>query len=51
LREIGWFMMRGYQGFGCLPYNRVDEWVVWFKSPWGIRERLREQVVITRDFL
>jgi hypothetical protein len=44
-------MMRGYLGFGCLPYYRVDEWMVWFKSAWGIRERLREQVVIIREFL
>jgi hypothetical protein len=44
-------MMKGYLGFGCLPYSGVDEWVVWFKSPWGIRERLRERVVIIRNFL
>jgi hypothetical protein len=31
--------------------DRVDEWVVWFKRPWGIRERLREWMVIITDFL
>jgi hypothetical protein len=44
-------MMRGYLRFGYLPYNRIDEWVVWLKNPWGIRERLRERVAIIRDFL
>jgi hypothetical protein len=44
-------MMRGYLGFGCLLYNRVNEWLVCFKSPWGTRERLREWMVIIRAFL
>jgi hypothetical protein len=44
-------MMRGYLGFGCLSYNRVDEWVVWFKNTRGIRERLREWVVIIKGVL
>jgi hypothetical protein len=35
-------MMRGYLGFGFLLHNRVNELVVWLKSPWRIRERLRE---------